>query len=151
PEASGPASSTEGSPRPCDAPSRSESRGPAGPSDRVQSCFGRPSSHARRLRSRRSRPPSPRRRHSTVGLARQARNEALQIGYGGAIHLSLPRYRRCSRRQESPNPKPDSPVSGRRLTAQANAMYPQAYLAQLFKNQTKLVAITKAIAASKAP
>jgi len=30
-------------------------------------------------------------------------------------------------------------------------MYPQAYLAQLFKNQTKLVAITKAIAASKAP
>jgi hypothetical protein len=30
-------------------------------------------------------------------------------------------------------------------------MYPQAYLAQLFKNQTKLAAITKAIVASKAP
>lgn len=37
------------------------------------------------------------------------------------------------------------------LTSQANTMYPQAYLAQLFKNQTKLAAITKAIAASKAP
>ena len=85
PEASGPSSSTEGSPRPCGAPSRSESRGPADPSDRVRSCFGRPSSRARRPRSRRSRPPSPRQRHSTVGLARQARNEVLQIGYGGAI------------------------------------------------------------------
>ena len=36
------------------------------------------------------------------------------------------------------------------LTVQANTMYPQAYLAQLFKNQTKLVAIVTAIAASKA-
>ena len=37
------------------------------------------------------------------------------------------------------------------LTAQANSMFPQAYLAQLFKNQTKLAAIIKAIAASRAP
>ena len=36
------------------------------------------------------------------------------------------------------------------LTAHTNTMYPQAYLAQLFKNQTKLAAITKAIVASKA-
>lgn len=34
------------------------------------------------------------------------------------------------------------------LMAHANTLYPQAYLAQLFKNQTKLAAITKAIAAS---
>ena len=37
------------------------------------------------------------------------------------------------------------------LTTHTNTMYPQAYLAQLFKNQTKLAAITKAIVASKAP
>ncbi len=37
------------------------------------------------------------------------------------------------------------------LTAQANALYPQAYLAQLFKNQTKLSAITNAITATKSP
>src|SRR5208337_2038393 len=40
--------------------------------------------------------------HSTAGLARQARNEALQIGYGGAIHLSSPQDRRWFRKQESP-------------------------------------------------
>jgi hypothetical protein len=31
------------------------------------------------------------------------------------------------------------------LTIQANVLYPQAYLAQLFKNQKKLTEITKAI------
>ena len=36
------------------------------------------------------------------------------------------------------------------LTAHANEMYPQAYLATLFKNQTKLSAITKAITAAEA-
>jgi hypothetical protein len=35
------------------------------------------------------------------------------------------------------------------LMTHANAMYPQAYLATLFKNQTKLSAITKAIAKSR--
>jgi hypothetical protein len=37
------------------------------------------------------------------------------------------------------------------LTTQANALYPQAYLAQLFKNQKKLTEIASAIAAAKVP
>jgi hypothetical protein len=32
------------------------------------------------------------------------------------------------------------------LSAEANKLYPQAYLAQLFKNQQKLTAISKAMA-----
>jgi hypothetical protein len=35
----------------------------------------------------------------------------------------------------------------RDLSLEANKLYPQAYLAQLFKNQQKLTAISKAMAA----
>jgi hypothetical protein len=34
------------------------------------------------------------------------------------------------------------------LSAEANKLYPQAYLAQLFKNQQKLTAISKAMAST---
>src|SRR5208337_321616 len=44
-------------PRPCAAPLPSRSRGSASPSDRAQSCSGRPSSRARPPQSRRSPPP----------------------------------------------------------------------------------------------
>src|SRR3984885_7167080 len=77
------------------------SRGPASPSGRVRSYFGRASLRARLRRSRRSPPPSPPRPRSIAGLARQARNQQLHTGCGGVIRLSSRRYRRWPRRQES--------------------------------------------------
>ena len=96
-----PSSPTEGCPRPCVAPFARASRGPASPSGRVRSYFGRASLRARLRRSRRSPPPSPPRPRSIAGLARQARNEQLHTGCGGVIRRSSKRYRRWPRRQES--------------------------------------------------
>ena len=79
------------------------SRGPASPSGRVRSCFGRALSHERPRRSRRSPPPSPPPPRSIAGLARQARNEQLHTGCGGVIRRSSTRYRRWPCRQESVN------------------------------------------------